>query len=64
MRHPRRGARQPLRVPIATGGTEPDPYLGGHRPTTAAVERWEWRPVFEIAQLARRPAPGLDGSRR
>ena len=48
----------PVRVPITTGGTEPDPYLGGHRPTRAAVERWEWRPVFETAQLARRPAPG------
>ncbi|MGE3448827.1 MAG: hypothetical protein AB7H92_14745 [Microbacteriaceae bacterium] len=46
----------PVRVPVTTGGTEPDPYLGGHRPTRAAVERWEWRPVFEIAQLARRPA--------
>jgi hypothetical protein len=48
----------PVRVPITSGGTEPDPYLGGHRPTRAAVERWEWRPVFETAQLARRPAPG------
>lgn len=47
----------PVRVPVTTGGTEPDPYLGGHRPTRAAVERWEWRPVFEIGQLARRPAP-------
>ncbi len=49
----------PVRVPITSGGTEPDPYLGGHRPTRAAVERWEWRPVFETAQLARRPAPGV-----
>ena len=48
----------PVRVPITSGGTEPDPYLGGHRPTRAAVERWEWRPVFETAQLARHPAPG------
>lgn len=48
----------PVRVPVTTGGAEPDPYLGGTRPTRAAVERWEWRPVFEIAQLARRPAPG------
>lgn len=47
----------PVRVPITAGGTEPDPYLGGQRPTRAAVERWEWRPVFEIAQLARKPAP-------
>ena len=47
----------PVRVPITTGGTEPDPYLGGSRPTRAAVERWEWRPVFSIDQLARRPAP-------
>ena len=48
----------PVRVPVTTGGAEPDPYLGGNRPTRAAVERWEWRPVFEVAQLARRPAPG------
>jgi hypothetical protein len=47
----------PVRVPVTTGGTEPDPYLGGHRPTRAAVERWEWRPVFSVGQLARRPAP-------
>ncbi len=48
----------PVRVPITTGGSEPDPYLGGQRPTRAAVERWEWRPVFETGQLARKPAPG------
>ena len=48
----------PVRVPITTGGTEPDPYVGGSRPTRAAVERWEWRPVFAVDQLARRPAPG------
>ncbi|MGH9228319.1 MAG: hypothetical protein ACRD07_06215 [Acidimicrobiales bacterium] len=47
----------PVRVPVTTGGTEPDPYLGGHRPTRAAVQRWEWRPVFSVGQLARRPAP-------
>ncbi|MFZ6003046.1 MAG: hypothetical protein ACOYXM_03865 [Actinomycetota bacterium] len=47
----------PVRVPITTGGAEPDPYLGGTRPTRAAVEQWEWRPVFAIDQLARRPAP-------
>lgn len=47
----------PVRVPVTSGGTEPDPYLGGHRPTRAAAERWEWRSVFEIAQLARRPHP-------
>lgn len=47
----------PVRVPITSGGTEPDPYLGGQRPTRAAVERWEWRPVFDTAQLARKPAP-------
>jgi len=46
-----------VRVPVTTGGSEPDPYLGGVRPTRAAVERWEWRPVFSIEQLARRPAP-------
>ena len=47
----------PVRVPITTGGSEPDPYVGGSRPTRAAVERWEWRPVFAVDQLARRPAP-------
>ncbi|MBI5738860.1 MAG: hypothetical protein HY997_23610 [Mycolicibacterium neoaurum] len=47
----------PVRVPVTTGGTEPDPYVGGSRPTRAAVERWEWRPVFAVDQLARRPAP-------
>ncbi|MGE3835578.1 MAG: hypothetical protein AB7H43_12425, partial [Acidimicrobiia bacterium] len=47
----------PVRVPVTTGGAEPDPYLGGTRPTRAAVERWEWRPVFAVDQLARRPAP-------
>lgn len=47
----------PVRVPVTTGGSEPDPYLGGHRPTRAAVDRFEWQPVFEIGQLARRPAP-------
>lgn len=47
----------PVRVPVTTGGTEPDPYVGGSRPTRAAVERWEWRPVFGVDQLARRPAP-------
>src|SRR3954454_15273220 len=36
----------PVRVPVTSGGSEPDPYLGGHRPTRAAVDRWEWRPVF------------------
>lgn len=46
----------PIRVAVTTEGSEPDPYLGGHRPTRAAVERWEWEPVFEVAQLARRPA--------
>ncbi|HZA82585.1 MAG TPA: hypothetical protein VFC13_14125 [Actinomycetes bacterium] len=47
----------PVRVPVTTGGSEPDPYLGGHRPTRATVSRWEWRPVFSVGQLARRPAP-------
>ena len=49
----------PVRVPITTGGQEPDPYLGGLRPTRSAVERWEWRPVFSVPQLARRPEPGV-----
>lgn len=48
----------PIRVPITTGGMEPDPFVGGTRPTRAHVERWEWRPVFSIEQLARKPIPG------
>jgi hypothetical protein len=47
----------PVRVPITAGGSEPDPYLGGVRPSRSIAERWEWRPVFETRQLARRPAP-------
>ena len=48
----------PIRVPITTGGMEPDPFVGGTRPTRSQVERWEWRPVFSIEQLARKPLPG------
>jgi hypothetical protein len=48
----------PIRVPITTGGMEPDPFVGGTRPTRSQVERWEWRPVFSIEQLARKPIPG------
>ena len=48
----------PVRVPITTSGVEPDPFVGGTRPTRAVVERWEWRHVFSIDQLARRPGPG------
>jgi len=33
-------------VPITTTGTEPDPHLGRARPTTAAVDGWEWRFVL------------------
>lgn len=47
----------PVRVPITVGGIEPDPFLGGHRPTKSTVERWEWRPVFSLGQLARHPKP-------
>lgn len=49
----------PVRVPITTSGVEPDPFVGGTRPTRALVERWEWRQVFSIDQLARRPRPGI-----
>lgn len=49
----------PIRVPVTTPGREPDPYLGGVRPTRAAVERWEWRPVYSIDQLARLPVPAM-----
>lgn len=48
----------PVRVPITTGGSEPDPYLGGTRPSRSRTDRFEWRPVFAIDQLARRPEPG------
>jgi hypothetical protein len=48
----------PVRVPITTGGSEPDPYLGGARPSRSRTDRFEWRPVFGVDQLARRPDPG------
>jgi hypothetical protein len=48
----------PVRVPIVRPSTDPDPHLGGQRPTRTAAAGWEWRPVFCEAQLARRPAPG------
>lgn len=48
----------PVRVPITTAGREPDPFVGGTRPTRAQVDRWEWRQVYTIDQLARRPGPG------
>jgi hypothetical protein len=48
----------PVRVPIPTSATEPDPHLGGVRPTQAAVAGWEWRGVFCLEQLVRRPDPG------
>ena len=47
----------PVRVPITTGGVEPDPFVGGTRPSRSMVERWEWRPVFSVEQLARKPLP-------
>jgi hypothetical protein len=46
----------PVRVPVTTGGAEPDPHVGRARPTQAAVAGWEWRAVFCVEQLARRPA--------
>ena len=45
----------PVRVPVTAVATEPDPHLGGVRPTQAAVAGWEWRGVFALGQLARRP---------
>jgi hypothetical protein len=48
----------PVRVPVVAPSTDPDPHLGGQRPTRTAAAGWEWRPVFCEAQLARRPAPG------
>jgi hypothetical protein len=47
----------PVRVPVTTGTVEPDPHLGGVRPTAAAVAGWEWRGVFCVEQLVRRPDP-------
>jgi hypothetical protein len=47
----------PVRVPVTTNATEPDPYLDGQRPTRPAVQRWEWRPVFTMSQLVHRPHP-------
>lgn len=47
----------PVRVPVTTTSDEPDPHLGGARPTSAAVAGWEWRGVFCLEQLARRPDP-------
>lgn len=47
----------PVRVPITTSAIEPDPHLGGARPTQGAVQGWEWRSVFCLEQLARRPDP-------
>jgi len=46
-----------VRVPVTTTAGEPDPHLGGARPTAAAVQGWEWRGVFSVDQLARRPDP-------
>jgi hypothetical protein len=48
----------PVRVPITTGGSEPDPYLYGTHPSRSRTERFEWRPVFAVDQLVRRPTPG------
>lgn len=52
----------PVRVPVTTGGREPDPFLGGHRPTRAAVERWEWRPVFEVRSSMTGSCPPVGGT--
>jgi hypothetical protein len=48
----------PVRVPVTTVGAEPDPHVGRARPTQSAIAGWEWRSVFCVEQLARRPAPG------
>lgn len=49
----------PVRVPVPTARSEPDPHIGRARPTQAAVEGWEWRSVFCVEQLARRPDPDV-----
>ena len=46
----------PVRVPVTTGALEPDPHVGRARPTQSAVAGWEWRSVFCLEQLVRRPA--------
>jgi len=51
----------PVRVPVTTARLEPDPHVGRARPTQAAVDGWEWRSVFCVEQLARRPGPGTLG---
>ncbi len=45
----------PVRVPVTTGALEPDPHVGRARPTQSAVVGWEWRSVFCVEQLVRRP---------
>ena len=47
----------PVRVPVTTGALEPDPHVGRARPTQSSVAGWEWRSVFCLEQLVRRPAP-------
>ncbi len=47
----------PVRVPVTAARLEPDPHIGRARPTQAAVDGWEWRSVFCVEQLARRPGP-------
>ncbi len=58
----RRGEHaMPVRVPITGPGTAQDPHLGGTRPTLSAVQDYEWRGVFCVEQLARRPLGSLFG---
>jgi nitroreductase len=45
----------PVRVPVTASATQRDPHVGRARPTQSAVAGWEWRSVFCIEQLARRP---------
>lgn len=46
----------PVRVPVTTGALEPDPHVGRARPTQSSIAGWEWRSVFCLEQLVRRPA--------
>jgi hypothetical protein len=48
----RSGSRSP------PGAVNPTPYLYGTHPSRSRTERFEWRPVFAVDQLVRRPTPG------
>ena len=47
----------PVRVPVTTGGTEPDPYVGGSRPTRALQSTGARLPC--VVQLAPPPSAAV-----